>query len=161
MAVSVDILGRTRERVSVDHEAAHLAAAHALGYTVGIVRLDLHWADDGWFGDIDGLRRTTGDPNREADHHATIAAAGPLAGRGLDHPSAAFDVHHIGLWKPPDWSRDLWLFVAEERARRLARTESYRRLWHRFIETLTDVGEVGEITGDELAMIAADEGVPS
>lgn len=160
MAV-IDILGRTRERAIVEHEAAHLAAAHVLGYTLDVVRLDLHWGDDGWHGDITGLRRTTGDPSREPADHSTIAACGPLADCGLDHPSAAHDRRHIELWKPPDWSSDLWLFVAEQRGARLARTESYRRLWHRLIETLEHVGEVGEITGDELAMIAADEGVPS
>lgn len=156
-----DILGRTRERAIVEHEAAHLASAHVLGYTLDVVRLDLHWGDDGWHGDITGVRRTTGDPRREPEHRSTIAASGPIHDRGLDHPSAAHDLRVIDLWKPDDWPPLVWRFVAEEHARKLARTEPYRRLWHRFIETLENVGEFGEITGDVLAMIAADEGVPS
>lgn len=154
-ALGVDVLGRTRQHAIVEHEAAHLAHAYLRGYAVDFVKLD-KWGDYGWHGDIGGVRRVTGDPDREPEDRAAIAAAGPLVDNGLDAASAAHDLRNIDLWRPDDWPEvEVWRFVAEQHAVRLARTEECRRLWHAFVVALRGVGDVGELTGDEIAAIAA------
>lgn len=76
------------------HEGAHLAALRWLGYSADILKLDLKHGDFGFFGGCDGVRRTTGDPEREARDRSTIAALGPLlAGRGPRAP--------LGRHRPP------------------------------------------------------------
>lgn len=127
------------------------------------MRLDLKAGSEGWRGAIDGVRRVTGDPNREAEDRAAIAAAGPLSDvGGLDAPSARHDRRVIDLWRPDDWSEvEVWRWIALEHARKLARTPECDRLWRQIVVALDELGDVSELSGDEIGAIAADEAEPA
>jgi hypothetical protein len=110
----------------VGHEDAHLAAMRWLGYSAEIVRFDFRWADFGFAGAIDGVRRVTGDPARDSRDRSVIAAIGPLRGSSsLDHPSARVDRRAVDLNREPGWSVDAWRWLATERARDLGKHEPF------------------------------------
>lgn len=122
------------------------------GFSADTMRLDLRWGDFGHFGAFDGVRRTTGDPGSERSDRAVIAALGPvLGGTSLEHPSSAADRRAIDLNVEPGWGVDAWRWLTTERARRLARDESFRTIWKHFVLALDDLGErFVELQGDEV-----------
>jgi hypothetical protein len=61
---------------TIEHEAAHAAAAHLLGFEVGKISLD-RWADHGALGSVTS-RRPAGTTEESAFARAVIAAAGPV-----------------------------------------------------------------------------------
>lgn len=142
----------------VGHEAAHLAALRWLGYSAEIVRFDFRWADLGFAGAIDGVRRVTGDPARESRDRSVIAAIGPLrGGSSLDHPSAGVDRRAVDLNREPGWSVDAWRWLATERARDLGKHEPFAYTWRLLVVRLHDLGDdYVELHGDEVdAFLAA------
>jgi hypothetical protein len=136
----------------VGHEAAHVAALAWLGYSAQTVRFDFRWADLGFAGAIDGVRRLTGDPARESRDRAVIAAVGPLlGGTGLDHPSARADLRSVDANREAGWSPDAWRWLSTERARDLARHEPFAYTWRLLVVRLHDLGdEYVEFHGDEV-----------
>jgi hypothetical protein len=49
------------------------------GYSADLLRFDFKYADFGFAGSFDGVRRVSGDPEREARDRATIAALAPCS----------------------------------------------------------------------------------
>jgi hypothetical protein len=150
-AVAQVNLGVDRMSERAMHEAAHMAAMKVLGYTPDRLRLDLRWGDFGFHGAADGIRRTTGDPAREAFDLARIAAIGPLLG-GVDlEDAAAADRRCIDAWCMEGWPVQVWEWNATEQARRLARTEEFRSVWTPLVVALKDLGEeYVDLHGDEV-----------
>jgi hypothetical protein len=140
------IQGETRE-----HEAAHAAAAHLLGFEVGSITLD-RWADYGELGSV--KFRWTGtiyDDEELAFRRAVVAASGPFVTDSWSLERSHQDRRTVERLRFPAWSPASWEFLVLDRTERLVRSEAFRSLHRRVIAALEDVGEVGTLSGDALA----------
>ena len=142
----------------IGHESGHAAGLIWLGYSADRLRLDFRWADFGFAGKFDGVRRVTGSPEREAYDRSTIAALGPLlGGESLDDRSAAGDRRCIDLNCTDNWPLEAWRMLATDRARDLARHEPFRRIWRSCVFALHDLGErYLELHGEQVDWFLAD-----
>jgi hypothetical protein len=122
------------------------------------VRFDFKYADFGFAGSFDGVRRVTGNPNREAHDRATIAALGPLiGGESLDDRSARGARRCIDLNREDGWSVEAWRWLATERARDLAKHEPFGHTWRLIVLALHDLGEQYlELLGEQVDRFLAD-----
>jgi hypothetical protein len=71
-----------------------------------------------------------------------------LAGVSLDHPSARSDIACVDSNREAGWSVEAWRWLSTERTRDLARDESFRDLWRRFVVALGD--EYVELRGEQV-----------
>jgi hypothetical protein len=133
-------------------------AGFAGGYSADLLGFDFKYADFGFAGSFDGVRRVSGDPEREARDRATIAALGPLlGGESLDDRSALGDRRCIDLNREDGWSVAAWRWLATERARDLAKHEPFGRTWRLIVLALHDLGEQYlELHGEQVDRFLAD-----
>jgi hypothetical protein len=138
-----------------EHESGHAAAAVLLGFVVGEISLD-RWADFGELGRV-SIRwaGTIGDPEELAFARAVVAAAGPLVTDAWELDRSRRDRSKVEEVRWPAWPSLAWEFVVTHKTERLVRSEAFRRLHQRVVAALEEVGEVGTLSGAELARALA------
>lgn len=143
----------TIEREAREHEAGHAAAAHRLGFEVGEIVLD-RWGDfDGELGSVRvKWTRTIDDEEELAFARAVVAAAGPLATDAWGLDRSRQDRRAVEEVRFPAWSPDAWEFVVLHKTERLVRSEAFRRLHRRVVSKLEEIGEIGTLSGADLAL---------
>jgi hypothetical protein len=131
---------------TIEHEAAHAAAAHLLGFEVAEIALD-RWADWGELGSCKFKWTETIDDEELAFARAVAAASGPFVTDSWVLDRSRQDRRAVEEVRSPAWSSYSWEFLVLYRTERLVRSEAFRSLHRRIVAALGEVGEVGTLSG--------------